>query len=739
MVDSTDLKEKSAAPKVNLKPLGKSGTLITSNNVDNEYLAELQGDKAPHAFDKMLRSDSQIRKVYNAVNNPIKSAKWDVEPASTDAKDLEVAAKIKHILFDNLEDGWKSKLEEILTFPWFGHAVFEVVHKNITDEFGSYTGLDNLAFRDQRTLAYWKFANDKLDSINQIQSGDEAVNAWMPASSLVIFYNEKKGNDTGFPFCRMLYGNYKRKLLYKQLQAIGIERAALPVPTLKVPATVDPNSSEWALAETQLQNFSQAESSYFMLPDGYELNLNATGTFDPSKVQSAIKAENEEIVGALVAMFLEMGIGGNSGNQAGTEVSAGFFKDGIIYIADKICETINLKLIKNLVALNYGDTVTALPKLVQSGITDQAGKDLMEIVTGYTKAGVITKDEPLEDYIRKQHDLPPKAAGEMIDNGTTEDGPPTKPEDKNPNGLENNDTSETTNSDVSLNEGGNDPIAKLMSAQAEKINSSIKTALQFSGKKFIADTMNRYRQLSKDKKQSATSKVVMGGSAKFKDALRSALSETMALGMNTALKELNKGKEVKLSSSEFDLKRMRDTYGDFSEIKLNELSKYPTHIQVLIAKQVDLISTQSLEDLKAKLSFAYSSIELKSSDEDVIEQNMEESLDEFTDAATVAIKGENVSALMVNEGRNSVFFNPDNEENIHSYTFMNSDPKTPVCRELAGTTFNTNDIESLRYTPPLHHNCKSYLRANLATSRGLDKLEISTLSPSPAAVKSITL
>lgn len=724
--DSTDFKEK---PTVNLKPIGRSGTLVTANNVDNEYLSELQGEKAPIMYDKMLRSDSQIRKIYHAISNPIKSSKWDIEPASMDPLDIEVAAKIRHILFNNIPDGWKNKLDEILTFPWFGHAVFEVIHKNITDkEFGSYTGLANIAFREQSTLKFWRYEDDTLKDINQIQSGDIPINAWIPKEVLLIFYNEKKGNDTGYPFCRMMYGNYKRKLLYKQLQAIGIERAALPVPTLEVPSSVLPDSDNWILAETQLAAFSQAESSYFMFPEGYKLTFNQTSAFDPSKVQVAIKAENEEIVGALVAMFLEMGIGGNSGNQAGTEVSAGFFRDGIKYLADKIAETINLNLITNLVALNYGDAVTKMPKLVYSGITDQAGKELMEIVTGYVSKNVITMDEQLEDYVRKQHDFPKKAAGEIIDNGTPTDDTP-EPTIKE----------EASNNEVQLSEGGNDPIVKLMNAQAEKITDAIKSSLKFSGKKFIADTMSRYRQLPVPKKQSATSKVVMGGGAKFKDALRSALSETMNLSINNATKEISKPKEIKLSSSEFDLKRIFDKYGDYSDVKLNELSKYPTHIQVLIAKQAELISQASLEELKAKLSFSFSSIELKSQDESIIEQNMDETLEDFVEGNTVTIKGENVSALMVNEGRNSVFFDAENEANIHSYTFMNAAPKSSICRELAGTTFNTNDAESMRYTPPLHHNCKSYLRANLSASRGVEKLNVSTLSPTPEAVKSITL
>lgn len=723
-------KETQEKPTVNLKAIGKSGTLVTANYVDDEYLPELKGVKKHEEFEKMLRSDSQIRKLYHAVSLPIKSATWNIEPASTEEIDIKVAALIKHILFNDLPDGFKDKLDEIMTFPWHGHAIFEVVHKNATDKIhGPYTGLKSLGFRAQDTITKWEYVDDALSQIYQEQSGDLAVNTWIPANTLLIFYNEKKGNDNGFPFLRMVYGNYKRKLLYKQLQAIGIERGALQVPMLKVPEGTNPESEQWALAEDQLRQFSLAESSYFMFPAGFELTLSNTNTFDPSKVQSAIKAENEEIAGSMVAMFLEMGIGGNSGNQAGTEVSAEFFRDGIIYLADKIKDVFNIKLIPQLVRLNFGDVVTEMPKLVHAGITEKAGKELMEIVTGYKNAGVITVDEPLEDWVRKQHNLPVKAAGEMLENkDTTDDNTPDDTPD-----------TEEVDDEVELNEGGNSPVVKIMNKQAEKISDAIRSAVRFSGQKFIADTMNRYRQLSADKKQSATSKVSIGGQGKFKSSLKSLFAETANNAINSALKEVGKSKEIKLNSSEFDMNRMRETYGDLSEIKLNELSKFPTHIQILITKQAELITEQTLQELQSKLSFAFSSIETKSNDEDVIAQNMDETLEDFAEGNTVNIKGDNVSALLVNEGRNSVFFDPEVEASIHSYTFMNDNPKSKICIELAGTTFNTNDAESLRYSPPLHHNCKSYLRANLSTSRGVNKLEIKTLSPSADGVKSITL
>lgn len=724
--------------KTSFKPVGKSGTLVTASQVENDYLNNLLGIDGQIEFSKMLLSDSTIRKLVHAVNNPIKSAQWDIEPASDDPKDIEVAALIKEIIFKNSPDGFVAKLDEILTFPWHGHCVMEPVHKNYIDKnFGPYTGLKNLAFRDQRTLDKWNFDSDGvLLSVHQIQNGDIPVNVDIPAENLLFFFNEKKGNDTGYAFCRMLYGNYKRKLLYKQLQAIGIERGAVGVPLLTLPPGVEFDSDEYNSAIEQLSAFTQAETSYMVMPDGYIVVVDQSNTFDPAKVQVAIKAENEEIAGSLVAMWLEMGIGGNSAVGSSTGISADFFRDGIEYLADKTADPFNLKLIPSLVKLNYGEDVGVMPKLVHSGIADEAGEELMRVITGYTKEGVVTPDEQLEDHVRKSHNLPKKAEGEMMDNQEAQD------DDRDDRGDlldDNNNSVDGDNSEIELSEKIPKTPRSLISGQAVKISEEIRSAIKFSSAKYINDVMNRYRQLPESKKQNATSKVKMGGGNSLKKELRRSLTETMSLAIEMARKEVPLKKDIELNNHERDMIRMTEKFGDITEIKLNDFSKLPAYGQVLVQKQSELISEASMADLKSRLDFSFSSIETKSADENIIRQSMEDDAEKFANSNQVNTKGVNSSSLMVNEGRDAFFFEPDVLEEISSFTFMNIAPKSAICRELTGTTFNTNDAESLRYTPPLHHNCKSFLRANLKVSRGVSSLEVSTLAPSSEAKKTITL
>lgn len=728
-----DIKEVEEKPKSpNYMPKGKSGTLVTAFQVEDDYISELLGTEGQIQYEKMERSDSQIRKLMHAVNNPIKSASWSIEPADDSEEQMKAAKIMNQIFFKDLDEGWISKLDEILDFPWRGHSVFEVVHKNYNKKStGPYTGLAAIAYRDQKTLDEWHFDSKtgKLLKVHQLQQGEIPVNAFMDAENLLIFFNERKGDNLGFPFLRMLYGNYKRKLLYKQLQAIGIERAAIPVPHLELPDGVPHDSDEAANAESQLAAFTQAETAYFMTPHGYKLNYNTTGTFDPAKVQVAIKSENEEIAGSLVAMWLEMGIGGNSGNQAGTAISAEFFRDGIEYIADKIRDKIN-RLIEELCIMNFGE-MDNYPTIEHNGIADEAGKELMEIVTGYTKAQVITPDEQLEDHVRKVHNLPKKMAGEEVEQGGTNDmGNDDEPDDDpTPPPIE-------PEEEVELNTKKKQNPVTLINNQRDVVAGIINDSLTFSAGKYINDVMARYRQLSESRKQSATSKVTMGGQNKFKKDLRVALTDTFFKSVDQVKLEIPSKKDVQLSTKDTDMKRLKFT-GE--EIKLNEKSKLPTHVQILLAKQAELISEDSIQDLKKRIDFSFSSIETKVSDENIIRQSMEEEADKFIGSAQVDVKATNVVALTVSEARNTFYFDSEVIDEIHSFTFVNFAPKSDICTALAGKTFAVNDAESMRYSPPLHHNCKSYIRANLKESRGVDKLEITTLSPTAEQKKSITL
>ena len=714
------------------KPIGKTGTSISGGVYDADHISSLTGYQASDEYNKMRRSDPKIRGILTAIFNPIKRAGWEIEAVSDDKKDLEAAALMRQIIFKDI--GFQTKLHEILMFIVHGFSVFEMIHENKIDnaEFGPYTGLKSLSYRKPETLIKWEHdeATGELKFIEQQSYGDVSVSAELPAENLVIFFNEKEGDDNGFSLLRPLYGPYKRKLLCEELKIIGIERAAIPTPTAKVPANVKSTDTEYANMQTILENFTSNENAYLMYPEGWELELNQN-TFNPEAVQSSIKSENEEMAHAVVATFLELGVGKTGGAYALGKDLSDFFLEGIEYFAHLVAEPINNQIIPNLMFHNYGDTISVYPELTFSGISDKAGKELMQVVTGYTTSGVVTIDERLEDYVRKVNNLPKKAEGEMLDNQESVDAsgaPSPKDENEKPDGepREQGVTPETDdelddNVELSENEKFAEPKTPtaLINKGSDRVHDLMKEKLQFTADKMTADIIRNYRQLSDESKIKALDNVKPGGQAQFRRSLKGVLGSITAQAIEQAKKEVPGKSDVKLKDREENIKFLTE-----AEIKkLNkELRTLPKHVRELLIRQASTVSEKQIEDLSKRVSFQFMSSNETTKDVNRIKQDIEDAASEYIDSSAVKTAATNIVSTMTNSGRNAFLFDDEVMEDVASYTFTNPDPKSPICQKLTGRVFATNDAQFFEFAPPLHHNCKSYIRANLKTSKNLPEV-----------------
>ena len=732
------------------KPIGVSGTLISGGVYAEEYLNELIGVEGHEQYDKMRRSDPQIRKILAAIVNPIKSAHWFIDSASDETQDIEAAALVDKILFHDIE--WNEKLNEILTFLAHGFSCFEVVHMNKIDpELGPYTTLAQLGFRKQSTLT--KFYHDrmtgKLVEIEQQARGDVDKDVMLPAENLVIFYNEKEGDDNGFPLLRPLYGPYKRKLLTETLKMIGIERSAIPTPTLKFPSNIKPSDAEYAQAANVLANFVSAEDSYILYPEGWELNLEANGTFDPMKLEDSIKREDEKMAGAIVATFLELGTGGNGGAFALSDNLERFFLFVIESFAKVIADTINCRLIPNLIKLNYGDFKGTMPEMRFSGITNKAGESLMRIITGYSSASLITPDEKLEDYIRKAHNLPKKVEGEQIENEESQDEPNDDNQDNdssddatansNNENEEANEDDTNENEDVQLSEIYKFAEAKtpraLIVKQAKTTSDVIREKMTFSAEKLVNDVMNKYKKLSEAQKVNAIAGIKVGGTAQFKRVMKGVLTTTAKESLDMVYKEVPSVGKIKLADNQELINVLLADDATLVKAAKQDFKNLPTHVKLLIEKQANRIVDSSLANIENRIAFQYMSDVQTINDENRIRQNLEDAVKEEIEAAKYDTAGRNTNAQIVNQTRNEYLFSKEVKAAVTAYRYTNSDPKSAICQKLSGRVFATNDAEFAAFSPPLHHNCKSYLTPVLSANPDIQPLPPIT----EAERKSITL
>lgn len=391
--------------------VGSTGTEVYRGYLQEDYLQEMRGYLRAKTFDQMRRGDAAIKMCLNSVKNIIRSATWEVHP-SEQMENKEEAQKhadfINHILFHDLNKPWSKILSEILTMCEFGHSVFEKTHNVVLDhpKFGTYNGIKSLGFRSPRTLHRWNVNEvGDLISITQLANGDLRKYVDIPAEYLLLFNLDQEGsNFEGISLLRPCYGAWKRKDVYLKLNAIGIEKYAVPTPMAKTPANQGPNTEEFEAMKNVLEVYTTHQSNYITFPDGWEITLHSN-VYDPSKTIEAIKFENSEIANAFLANFLNLGGGSGGGSYALSNDLSDFFLGGLDYIASEICETIKKGLIKELIDMNYGPQ-DGYPQLKASDISDKAGKELSEILKLLIDSKIVTSDDRLEESIRKRYHLP---------------------------------------------------------------------------------------------------------------------------------------------------------------------------------------------------------------------------------------------------------------------------------------------------------------------------------------------
>lgn len=393
---------------VHTKPVGSTGTISYAGYPNEEYLNELKREDRAKLFDKMRRSDTQIKMLMGAVKNPIRSAVWEVEPAD-DSLDAQMDADlIKQILFKDIK--FKKKiLNSALTMLDFGHAVIEKTYKTAYHPaFGFYHTIAGLDLISAKTINRWNLRPDgDLDSVTQLANGDLFRYVDIPKEYLLLFNLDQEGSlFEGISWLRPCYGSWLRKNVYLKLNAIGIEKFAVKTPIAKIPAGSQSDQQYANLIES-LVMYTSGQANYLTIPAGWEINFDAAGTYDPSKVEASIDGEDKRMAKAFCANFLELGMNG-SGSFAMSEDLSDFFLDGIEFLASEIADVINDGLIPELIKLNRG-TRQAYPRLKHSGISDKAGKELSEALSNLVTSKIVTPDDLLEESMRKRYHLPKKS------------------------------------------------------------------------------------------------------------------------------------------------------------------------------------------------------------------------------------------------------------------------------------------------------------------------------------------
>jgi phage gp29-like protein len=396
-----------------LNETGASWTKILWGFISEEYNPDLTGTNWLKKYDEMRKSDAQIFATLLAMELPIRSTLWNIEPGQTEAADGEyittdedyiIANFIEKCLFEKMEITWDDFIRQALTMTAFWFSLFEKVFKFDGDKIV----LKKLAQRLPWSVFKWETA-DGLPGVQQVlstQTPNGTSTPSIPAEKLVRFTFRQEGdNYEGTSVLRSAYKHwYIKDTLYK-LDAVKHERQSVWIPVLKIPKGA--TAADKMEAENIMENLRSTEQTYVILPgDDWHFEFADLKAGSQSKMEESIAHHNREISKNILAQFLELWAG-SGGSYALSEDQSDLFLISLAAIARQIAETLNRDLIKQLVDLNFTlwENQT-YPKLKFNKLGDVDYAKLSSSLSTLAGAGIIQPDKDLEDHVRTVFDLP---------------------------------------------------------------------------------------------------------------------------------------------------------------------------------------------------------------------------------------------------------------------------------------------------------------------------------------------
>lgn len=651
-----------------------------------EYLTELQGRDGSLKFQKMSK-DPIIGMILRVHKNPIRSASWNI-PYPSDATDEEIRCidLIKGFLFGESGTEFDCFLGKILSNLEYGFSLFEQYYepKNIDGNVYLFPVVE----QRMQTSIEDILPKEQVVKQHTIDNGLVTI----PFKDLIFFTLNQQGDDLrGEALIRNCNGPWKRKKNYEMWLGTGIERSVSGIPAVEVPKGCDVNSEDYIAVELLLKNICKHEQAYIITKEGYKFT-HYESKFNADPVQKAIDAANTEMALSVLAQFVMLGQMGNTGAFALSRDQSDFFLDGLQYVINLISGRINSGIIAPFIKLNFGNTVD-LKRVVFSGmnLNKKSGQELATVLSTLKGAGFI--QATLDDEIQLRNNLEmPELTEEEIEsrrNKSEPQEPPEEPEDEK----------QIKFADQSIN------------ARNEYIQNTEKEMMDF---------MQANLLLIKDKLLADIEATLRRGNIEIQGLKNIEVSSSKYL----------KGLQMKLSGIAEDSWIRAKTEAKKMSIKLADID--PKKISDKTLQQYVLNQAQSITDKqtagmlnRAILTASNNSLKLLSITQTIA--NTSKAIDDFISSSGVQVDGSLIVVGTSNFGEQQ--FYKEVEDEIWGYEFVNSDPVSEICQWYNGKTFSINSLELAEATPPLHPNCKSYMRPIWKSEQ---KPEIDDVIPPPS-------
>lgn len=400
--------------------IGATGSMVSEGKlIQVDYNADLRPPEMYDVFDRMRKSDGQVRAVMQAIKLPLLAATWSIAPASEDARDREIAEFIEAGLFA-MTKPWDVVLRNILLHLDYGYMPLEKVWE-VRDQM---IHLRKLAPRHPRTVTAIRVDDHGgLEGITQRKPGD-ASPVDIDADRLLIFTNDEEAGDfRGTSVLRAAYKHWYNVDQVERITSVAIEKRALGVDV----ATMGGGASGQDATDTAnvMESIRGHERGYIIEKEGamkYRVEGISGGVIDPIPF---LQHENLMIARSVHAEFVNMGAD-SSGSKAMHQDKTSFFLMGERAAGKQITDTVDRHLIPQWVAFNY-EGVTKFPTLEHSALDTRQVAEFATAIATLLNAGALTPDRTIEEAARVGLALPELPDDPDIDE-LPADSVPTLPE-----------------------------------------------------------------------------------------------------------------------------------------------------------------------------------------------------------------------------------------------------------------------------------------------------------------------
>lgn len=362
----------------------------------DERVGELRDKQGIRTYYDMKRADGTVRGALRLVKTPIMAARWFVEPASDSALDKNIAEFVQDNLFNKLNVPWSRVIEDALCMCEYGYFPMEKVYGPIDSD--GKMRLKKIAPRHPLDIREWIYdVNGGPDGI--IMEATEAT-GWeptpIPIEKLIVFVLEEEGGDMrGISLLRSAYKHYYYKDTLYKIDAIQKERHGIGVPIIKLPLGFSDDDKR--TAEDLGRNLRTNERAHIVAPENWTIEF-AKLEGQPVDCLPSIKHHDDRIMINILAPFYDDG-------DAKEDSMSMFFK-ATRYIASTVSDTFNHFLIPQLVDFNFARG--GYPKLRARRIGEYEDLRTMSFAfRNFVGAGAVMPDEELEEFLRREMDLPP--------------------------------------------------------------------------------------------------------------------------------------------------------------------------------------------------------------------------------------------------------------------------------------------------------------------------------------------